>query len=99
MKTITHKSNFGDIIVEKYARREFAEIALDAIDCINEYGDDDSSVYVLYKDGREFTCSTACGAEGKFMKTNIVFGCICNPSTYQVFGNYTVSEDGIVNAA
>lgn len=99
MKTTAHKSSFGDIIVEECSRREFAEIALGTIEAIEEWDDEDSSVYVLYKDGREFTCSTACGTEGKFMKTNIAFGCICNPSTYQVLGSYTVGEDGILNAA
>lgn len=100
MKTTTHKSNFGDIIVEECSRREFVEIALDTIEAIEEWDDDDSSVYVLYKDGREFICSLERGTDGcKFMRTNIVFGCICNPSTYQVFGSYTVNEDGILNAA
>lgn len=93
---ISYRGMAQEFIVEELTRKEFIEIALETIDGIEEWGDEDSSVYVLYKDGREFMCS--CGSEtvGKFMRSNIQCGVIVNSATQQVFGQYLVDENGLV---
>ena len=99
MKTKTYKTNYKDMtqtfVVEECTRKEFVELALWAIDAI-EMGDVDTSVYVLYKDGREFMSSAEGGSEGKFMRTRIEFGVIVNAATQQVTGRYSVNEMGDV---
>jgi len=99
MKTKTYKTNYKDMtqtfVVEECTRKEFVELALWAIDAI-EMGDVDTSVYVLYKDGREFMSSAEGGSEGKFMRTRIEFGVIVNDATQQVTGKYSVNEMGDV---
>lgn len=99
MKTKTYKIDHSDMsfeyIVEECTRKEFVELAVWAIEGI-EMGDEDTSVYVLYKDGREFISSLEGGTEGKFLKTNIKCGIIVNAATQQVTGKYEVDGDGNV---
>jgi len=50
-----------------------------------DYLDDDSSLYVEYKDGSYYYLSGAC-EEGKFKKTGIKTVIEDNPCTYTVYG-------------
>lgn len=97
MNTKVYANEYGDeFIIEELSRKEFIEAALSGIEAIEEYGDDDSHVYVVYKDGSVLDCLNGFETKGRFRKTGIKFGCVDNGSTQQVFGVYEVDENGIV---
>lgn len=97
----TYKNAFGDdLFVEEFTRKEFKEAAIDFIDNAKWCEECDipmeDTIYIQYKDGSRFSYYDAFGFEGKFKRTNIVFGIISNSCTQQVFGDYTVNGQGIV---
>ena len=90
-----------EFIVEECTRKEFVQIVAWAVEDIywaNKCGcdpDPDTSIWVEYKDGSVFSWNDFCGAEGKWRKTNIVWGLVSNGSTWQVFGEYEMDGNGI----
>jgi hypothetical protein len=97
MKTVIHKYEIDgeqyEAIVERVTRREFVEHAEETIDGIVECGDEDSSVFVEYKDGRWYHSDD--GRDG-WRRTGIAWGVIddCG-ATWKVFGDYELDENGI----
>lgn len=92
MKTKTYTNQYDEeIIVEELTRKEFIEWALGTIEAVEEYGSDDDTLWVEYKDGSHYSCGY--GTDGKFRKTNIEWGLISNGSTWQVFGEYELDEN------
>lgn len=100
MKTKTYATDYGTIIVEECTRKEFIELAKDFV-CNMDWCEslgivNDDTLYIDYKDGRSFSYYQWLGTDGKFMVSNICFGVITNAATYQVFGKYSVDENGIL---
>ena len=94
MQERTYTRNGSEFIVEELTRKEFVEGALGTIEAVEEYGSDDDTLWVEYKDGTHYSCGY--GPDGTFRKTGIEWGLISNGSTQQVFGAYEVDENGIV---
>lgn len=67
-----------------------------------EFLDDDSSLYIEYKDGSTYYLSGA-NEEGIYKKTGIKTVIESNPCTYSVYGEYklvkTDTEDDDINCA
>ena len=101
MEQKTYTRNGDEFIVEELTRKEFIEWALGTIEAVIVFDSFDDTLWVEYKDGTHYYCSyfdcdSSDGREFKFRKTNIAFGLISNGSTQQVFGDYEVDENGIV---
>ena len=102
MQERTYTRNGSEFIVEELTRKEFVQTTQWAVEdaaWAQKAGrdpDPDTSIWVEYKDGSTFSWNDMCGAEGKWRKTNIVFGVLGNAATWQVFGDYEVDENGIV---
>jgi hypothetical protein len=94
MKTIIHhiEDIDADMIIEECTKKEITEIMLETL----EYGCNEDSVAVLYKDGSFY--SNICGdVDGKFRRNNIKAIILDNGCTTEVYGKYTVNECGIVD--
>lgn len=103
MKTKTYATNHGITIVEECTRKEFAELACELVSYF-EFSDSlgiltDQTLSIDYHDGKSLYCGDYYGIEGSFRKGGIAFGVIDNGSTYQVTGNYTIDDNGILERA
>ena len=105
MKAKTYQREYGEVIVEECTRKEFVELAQELVNearywgGVHGYAELDMAMTITYKDGSICTYHDGFGIEGKFRRTGIVYGEICNSCTYQVFGEYTVNEDMVVEPA
>lgn len=114
MKAKTYQREYGEVIVEECTRKEFVELAqelvnearywenmadLAGLDYADYYAELDMAMTITYKDGSICTYHDGFGIEGKFRRAGIVYGEISNSCTYQVFGEYTVNEDMVVEPA
>jgi len=87
-----------EIQVEHYSISDgikLAEETIESIECCERLGYKyiDSSVYVLYKDGREYFNGEG-GSFGKFRKTNARTIIIdCEGHCYQLAGKYMIDEN------
>lgn len=103
MKTKTYKREFGEIIVEEFARGEFVELAKEFVDnaewCDSLGIELEETISIDYKDGTSYSYHDWVGHEGRFKVSGMKFGVISNPCTYQVFGAYRVDENGILERA
>lgn len=108
MKAKTHRYEIDgeqyEAIVEECSRKEFIEWALGTIEAVIVSESFDDTLWVEYKDGTHYYCSyfdcdSSDSRTFKFRKTNIVFGLISNGSTWQVFGDYELDENGIPQRA
>lgn len=98
MRTVTKETEFGATIIEECDRREFLDFAEELIDYAkHDCNPCDTTMTIRYKDGSTCYVSDYYGIDGRFRKTNIVFGVIDNGSTQQVFGRYVVDEYGVVD--
>lgn len=104
METKTYAYDYRGIdmeaIIEEMTRKEFIESAQWTIEGIRDYHDPDSSLYVEYKNGSWFHMQDFDGyidisGDAKWRKSNIAWGLISNGSTWQVFGDYELDENGI----
>lgn len=96
MKQLTYIRNGEEFIVEELNRKELkwhAEWFIE--DWSGMERDFDDVLHIEYADGSCFHLADD-GCEGRYRKTNIVFGLITNGSTQQVFGAYEVDDNGIV---
>lgn len=103
MKKVEVKREWGTVIVEECSRKEFLELAAEAVDYM-EFADSlgiatDQTVYIEYRNGSTLYASDYYGVQGRLMKKSMVFGLIDNGTTYQVFGEYTVNDDLILESA
>lgn len=103
MKKVEVRREWGTVIVEECSRKEFLELAAEAVDYM-EFADSlgiatDQTVYIEYRNGSALYASDYYGVQGRLMKKNMVFGLIDNGTTYQVFGEYTVNDDLILESA
>ncbi len=105
MREREYQREFGPVYVEEMTRKEFiGEVQCIIADVLyfeesGIYEDTDLSVWVEYKDGSTFSFNDSCGMMGRFRKTNIVFGRISNPCTYQVFGKYVITDECLCEMA
>lgn len=98
MKEREYEREFGPVYVEEMTRKEFISEVQTIIEDVRYfeesgiYEDTDMSIWIDYKDGSSFYFNDSVGINGKFRKTNIAFGVISNPCTYQVFGKYVITD-------
>ncbi len=98
MNQVTYYNEFGDeVYVAECSRKEFVELAIETIEGIEDFHDEDSRVYIEYKDGSIFDCMYGFPTQGKFKKNNIAFGCIDdNGHVQEVYGDYKLDENFLV---
>ena len=84
------------IIVEEFENLKEAKGMIN--DCFinnREYIGEDDSLYILYKDGSSYILTSNIEM-GTYKKTNIKAVIIDNGNTYQVYGNYNLNDDAII---
>lgn len=84
------------VIVEEFENLKEAKDMIN--DCFinnREYISEDDSLYVLYKDGSSYILTSSIEM-GIYKKTNIKSIVIDNGNTYQVYGDYYLNDDAII---
>ncbi len=84
------------IIIEEFENLKEAKDMIN--DCFinnREYFGEDDNLYILYKDGSEYVLSRHMEM-GTYKKTNIKAVVIDNGYTYQVYGDYYLNDDAII---
>lgn len=100
MKAKTYQHEHGEIIVEECTRKEIKEAINEALFAIRVFEDTDTAVSIKYKDGSTYEEDYFTGyPSGRTKMTNIIFAVVDNGSTYQVFGKYTIDNNGIIECA
>ena len=79
----------GQIVEVLRNRKDAIEFIRDCYVENKDYLDDDSSLYVEYKDGSHYYLSGSC-EEGKFKRTGIKTVIEDNPCTYTVYGKWVL---------
>ncbi|WP_195615488.1 hypothetical protein [Intestinimonas butyriciproducens] len=76
-------------VFEICTRKEITEYMMDCYITNKEFLDDDSSLYVEYKDGSHYYISGAV-EEGRFKKSGIKVVIESNPSSFVLYGAYRI---------
>lgn len=84
------------IIVEEFENlKEAKDMIYDCFINNREFIGEDDSLYLLYKDGSSYILTNNIEI-GSYKKTNIKAVVIDNGNTYQVYGDYNLNDDMII---